>query len=211
VSERINAVRDERGASLIETSFTLLLLGVVMAVFSSLVASVQTAAGREEARVGRNDEAQLALSQLDREIRSGNVLYDPADEIDEHGNVVSGMALRVYTQADAPNRNPGNQCAQWRITDDDTLQTRRWAITNPDSTVTDWWTVATDIVNRSTTPAVPAFSLDANTQYLRVMNITLVVDRPDDAAAPQSFQLSITGRNTQNGFPEDVCDDVPAY
>jgi type II secretory pathway component PulJ len=210
VLERLRQLRSERGATLVEMAITMLLLGVVMAVFGAMVVSIQTAAGRQQARVDRNDEAELALAQLDREIRSGNVLYDPMAEIDPSGDIVPGMSMRIYTQADAPNRNPGNQCAQWRITNG-TLQTRRWAITDPDGTVTDWWTVASDIVNRTTSPQVSAFALEANNQYLRVMNITLVVDRTDDKADPQTFKMSIAGRNTQNGFPEDVCDDVPAY
>ena len=199
----------ERGASLLEVSITTAILGLVMAVFFSVVVSLQSAVGTEEGRIRRTDEARLALAQLDREIRSGNVLYDPATENDPAGDIVPGMALRVYTQADAPNRDPGNQCSQWRITEG-TLQTRRWATTDPEGSVTDWWTVAHDVANRSVTPAVDAFSLDGTPAYKdRMMNITLVVDRDDDAAPPERYQLSITGRNTQYGYPANVCEEVP--
>ena len=210
MSERLRrtVALGERGATLIEVSFTLLILGLVMAVFMTVVASLQTATARQDGRVRRNDEARLALAQLDREIRSGNVLYDPSVEVDPDGDIVPSMSLRIYTQADAPRR--GFMCAQWRITDDK-LQTRRWS-TEPGSESTAWWTVATGIVNRSVTPQVPAFSLDSAAAYGgRIMKIVLVVDRADDAGQPMTFDLSITGRNTQYGYPSDVCEDVPAY
>lgn len=203
---------DEGGLSLIEVSFTMLLLGVVMAVFGSMTASLQTASSREEGRVRRNDEARLALSQLDREIRSGNVLYDPATEMaDPAGDIVPGMTLRIFTQADAPNRNPGSQCSQWRITGD-TLQTRRWAPHDPDTTVTTWWTIAQNVVNRSVSPAVPAFTLDSTSSYAdRVVNIVILVDRDDDLADAQRMELSLTGRNTQNPYSSGICTPIPAY
>ena len=211
MSERLlrPVARDERGASLIEVAVTLTILGLVMAVFMTVVGSLQTAAARQDGRVRRNDEARLALAQLDREIRSGNVLYDPSVESNVSGDIVPSMSLRIYTQADAPRR--GFKCAQWRITDD-TLQTRRWDSADPHNSVTEWWTVSTGIVNRSVSPVVPAFTLDNTTAYGgRIMQIALVVDRDDDAGAPMTFDLAITGRNTQYGYDDDVCSDVPAY
>jgi len=201
---------DERGASVIEVVATLAILGVVMAIFMTVVGSLQTAAARQDGRVRRNDEARLALAQLDREIRSGNVLYDPSTELDPSGDIVPSMALRIYTQADAPRR--GFKCSQWRITND-TIQTRRWSAEGEDEgEATEWWTVATGIVNRSVSPQVPAFTLDDTAAYGgRIMKITLVVDRDDDAGDPMTFDLSLTGRNTQYGYPSDVCEDAPAY
>src|SRR5258708_8346460 len=112
-----------------------------MGMFMTVTGAIQTTAGRQEGRVRRNDEARLALAQLDREIRSGNVLYDPMTESNVSGDIVPGMSLRVYTQADAPNRNPGNQCSQWRITNG-TIQTPRWATADPSGTLPTWRTGA---------------------------------------------------------------------
>lgn len=185
---------------------TLLVLGVVMGVFMTVVSSLQMATARQQGRVERNDDARLALAQLDREIRSGNVLSDPSLESNVSDDVVPNMSLRIYTQADAPNRNPGNQCAQWRITKG-TIQTRRWAKGNFNTTVTPWWTVASNIVNRTVSPPIPAFTRDSTLLYARRMiRIRLVVDRPDDAAKPEEFDMSITGRNTdQKGIAQDIC------
>jgi type II secretory pathway component PulJ len=213
VRSRLRAIRgNEAGTTLIEISMTMLLLGVVMTMFLAFVSSIQNATGRQEARVERNDEVRLALAQLDREIRSGNVLYDPSSETNVSGDVVPGMSLRIYTQADAPNRNPGNQCSQWRITNG-VIQTRRWATADPSGSVTPWWTVAHNIVNRTVSPQVPAFALDtSSTSYgSRLMKIRLVVDRPDDSAGTQEVDLSLTGRNTQYKYPLDICSVVPGY
>jgi len=189
----------------------MIVMSLVMITFMTVMSSVQSATARQEGRVRRTDEARIALQQLDREIRSGNVLYDPVAEIDPAGDIVPSMALRIYTQADAPNRNPGNQCAQWRITDD-TIQTRRWSNTDPEGTVTAWWTVARNVVNRSVSPPVPAFSRDpAATFGRRIINIRLVVDAADDSAGPEEFVLSITGRNTQYRYSDDICATVPSY
>jgi hypothetical protein len=203
---------DERGTTLIEIAVTMVLLGVVMMVFLTFVSSMQNATGRQEARVERNDEIRLALAQLDREIRSGNVLYDPAAETNVGGDVVPGMSLRIYTQADAPNRNPGNQCSQWRITNGQ-LQTRRWASTDPSGTVTAWWTVASNIVNRTVSPQVPAFTRDNTVAAYgnRLLKVRLVVDRSDDQAAPEEVDLSLEGRNTQFSYPYNICSVVPSY
>ena len=200
---------DQRGVSLPEMVVTMALLGVVLAMFFSVLTSMQTAAAREEGRVRRNDEAKLALAQLDREIRSGNVLYDPSTESNVAGDIVPSMSLRVYTQADAPSR--GYQCAQWRVTNS-TLQARWWSKDDPAGTVTEWWTVARDVVNRTVSPAVPAFELDGTSAYGdRIMKIRIVIDNADDHANPMEVAMSITGRNTQYGFPNDVCAVVPAY
>ena len=194
---------------MVESIVTMALLGVILAIFFTVLTSIQTAAARQEGRVRRNDEAKLALAQLDREIRSGNVLYDPSTESNVAGDIVPNMSLRIYTQADAPSR--GYQCAQWRVTSN-TLQARWWSKDDPAGTVTEWWTVATDVVNRTMSPAVPAFELDDTAAYGgRIMAIRLVVDNADDQGGPMEVAMSITGRNTQYGFPNDVCAVVPAY
>lgn len=206
-------LRDETGATLVETLITMALVGVVLGMFLTALEQMQSGVVRAEGRSARNDEVRLALAQMDREIRSGNVLYDPIDEVPDPANdILPSMSMRIYTQSNAPTRNPGNQCVQWRVSGG-TLQTRMWADA-PSPPATPWRTVARDIVNRDLPTPVPAFALDPS-YHKRVIRITLVVDRADDAAEPQEMQLSITGRNThydQNDEGDDaVCSDVPPY
>ena len=204
-------LREETGATLAETMITLALVGVVLTMFLAALESMQTGVVRAEGRSARNDEVRLALAQMDREIRSGNVLYDPAAETPDPANdIVPSMTMRIYTQTNAPTRNPGNQCVQWRISGG-TLQTRMWA-DGPNPPATPWRTVASDIVNRDLPTPVPAFALDPNPSYYkRIIRITLVVDREDDAADPQHTTLSITGRNTRYQQSDTVCNVVPPY
>src|SRR5207253_5872781 len=127
-TSRRRAVRDaarrrlrlESGMTLAELMVTMSVLSVVLAMFLTILISVQNAVGRESDRSQSNDQARLAVEELDKEIRSGNVLYDPslagkAWSDDAANSIYPGMSLLVYTQTNAVTRNPGNRCVQWRI------------------------------------------------------------------------------------------------
>ena len=88
------------------------------------------------------DQARLGVQQLDRQIRSGNLIYNPAAENDSANGIQPGLSLRVYTQSNSVQR-----CVQWRIYNK-LLQTRSWTTTwQVDDIVTAWRTVADHIVN----------------------------------------------------------------
>ena len=72
--------RDERGMSLPELLIAMSILSIVLLVFGSVLATVQGAVVRQDSLSQTLDQSRLALQQLDREMRSGNVLYDPALE-----------------------------------------------------------------------------------------------------------------------------------
>jgi len=55
-------------------------MGVVVTAFLSILASVEKGVARESDRSNNNDQARLALQEIDKEIRSGSLLYDPAGE-----------------------------------------------------------------------------------------------------------------------------------
>lgn len=208
--------------TLVEMLIAMAVLGIIVPIFLTSLISVQTRVGRQTDRSLTNDQARLAVEQLDREIRSGNLLYDPKDETPAY------MSLRVYTQTNASTRTPGNRCVQWRIVGGQ-LQRRDWSITwRTDGVVSGWRVVADHLVNQTVSPAVPVFKLDpdpakgytcvancsdpnpANRRYAgRSLVVTLLVN--EDASSGQNVRLqsSITGRNTQYGYPVSVCDDIP--
>jgi Tfp pilus assembly protein PilW len=66
--------------TLVELVVAMSILGVVLLVFTSVLASVQRGVVRQDTLSQTLDSARLAIQQLDRELRSGNVLYDPALE-----------------------------------------------------------------------------------------------------------------------------------
>jgi prepilin-type N-terminal cleavage/methylation domain-containing protein len=197
--------RDEGGLSLPELLVAMFVFGIVMLIFTSTMASVQGAVVRQENLSQTNDQARLALEQLDHEIRSGNVLYDPADEV---APLEPYYAVRLYTQTNSETRG-SYTCVLWMIDEEGQLLTRRWP---PDDVgdATDWRVVATGIVNKDL--GIPAFSLDADPlKGERTLDVDLRVNADLDRFPSSTFELtqSLTGRNTSYGFPVSVCGDTP--
>jgi len=202
---------DERGMTLIEVSITMLLLGMVLAMLFQSLTSVQTSVERQLGRTERNDRLRLALHAIERQVRSGNVFSDPASANDPTHGIVPNMSVRVYTQADAETAND-SVCIQWRI-HDEKLQSREWSPQwRTDSYATGWRTIAEGVMNRTVSPAVPAFVLPSGEEYgRRILEVELVAegDGPEDTV--QRIESSVTGRNTGFGYPVSICDDSPPY
>lgn len=194
--------KEQSGTSIPELAVALSVMLVVAGAFLSVVISLQTNLVRQQRRSDNNDQARLAVEQLDREIRSGNVLYNPATEADPF------YTLRVYTQANAPTRTPAFQCVQWLI-EDDQLKRRHWPPNEPEL-VTPWRIVAEGIVNR--TVGEEAFQLDPEPSKggrTVMINLTVNGSLAEDPDATIRIQTSLTGRNTSLGFSSDVCADLP--
>ena len=190
-------MRDQRGLTLVELTMTIFLLGIVMSicvqVFITIGRSVQTTDQTSQ----NTDQARLAVQQIDRQIRSGNVLYDPAAE------TPAGLALRVYTQSNGDQR-----CVQWRITNG-TLQTRSWSESwTVDGDVSGWRNVAQGLVN---TTSAPAFALDSGSGFGdRLINIRVLVNADLVHQKTVEFKASVTGRNTEYGYSKTICNVIPA-
>jgi prepilin-type N-terminal cleavage/methylation domain-containing protein len=201
--------RDESGMTLPELMIAMSIFAFVVMIFITTLASIQRATARQSADSINNDAARLAMIELDREIRSGNVLYDPASESP------AGFVLRIYTQSNANTRtpSPGYVCRLWEVTTGGVLRTRTWPPLQPED-ASDWVTVAEGIINRMKSPTVAAFSRSdpASATGGRVVYITLLVNN-DYSAHPNEtvrIQQAITGRNTSYGFPVNVCSQTPS-
>lgn len=197
--------RDE-GMTLAELLVAMMILSTTLAVFLSVLNSVQRGVAQQDYQGRNTDQARLAIEQLDREIRSGNVLYDPSVEANP------GFVLRVYTQSNADTRTPapGYVCALWEITPDNVLRTRRWPPLQPEL-ATNWRVVAEGIVNED--EGAPAFALDPDSDKGgRVIDLTLLINNDPEHRPEQTIrvQSSVTGRNTSYGFPENVCEVLPS-
>jgi type II secretory pathway pseudopilin PulG len=197
--------------TLIELMVSMAILSAALVIFLGTLASIQVAVDRQGNRSINNDQARLAAEQLDHEVRSGNLLYDPALENDPANGIYPGMSLRIYTQVNANVREPGNQCVQWRILNSQ-LQERRWGIDwrNDPTTVTHWTVVAHGIVNQQVSPPTPAFAQDP-TKGGRTIIISFLVSANPDAGTNVLIKESVTGRNTEYGYPSNVCADIPPY
>jgi prepilin-type N-terminal cleavage/methylation domain-containing protein len=199
----LRRLRRDEGFSLPEVLIASAMLLVVLATFLTVVESMNRSVMRQQDRSISNDQARLAVEQLDREIRSGNVLYDPA------GEALADYSFRIYTQSNAPTRDPGFQCVQWVIVDQNLLR-RAWPPGNPED-VGAWRVIAENVVNVEV--GQPAFSLDPDADKGgRTVDIVLIVDSTPDDPTNRAVRIetSLTGRNTSFGFPVNVCEPAPA-
>jgi type II secretory pathway pseudopilin PulG len=206
-----SSLREEAGFTLVELMITMAMMVMVVVVFLSVFWNVNQGVATQRERSIANDQARLAIENLDREIRSGNVIYDPAVE-DE-----PGYGFRIYSQSNAPTRSSsiytnaqGFTCVEWAINDDEELVRRFWKPGTP-TVFADWRVLAENVVNKVPGIDQPAFTVDT-VNAPRTVVITLMVDTDtaETVSRPVRIQTSITGRNTTVGFPSTVCDPGPA-
>ena len=204
---------DEGGITLAELLVAMSMMAVVMLVFTNTLASVQRTVVEEQVRSDLNDQARLVLQTLDRQVRSGNLLYDPADESEDPVDAAArGFMFRVYTQAQYGGGDDA-RCVLWLLDGEQRLLSRSWPEGSPDDvTATGWRVVATGVVNRAIDPSgavEPAFDLAATGRTIDVQ-ILMNPDLEHRPEATQAFGLSLTGRNTSFGYPATVCENLPS-
>ena len=195
---------DERGITLVEMIVAMMILSIVSLVFTTTLSSVQRAVVREEVRTQLNDNARLAIQTLDRQVRSGNLLYPPSSESDPYGGT-AGYMFRVYTQANTPTEGQF-RCALWLIDDRQQLKYQWWPALQPED-ATGWTIVTGGVINR--TLGIPAFSVDSSNRTASV-HFYLNPSYSTDSSATQQVKASLTGRNTSFGYPVDICEDLPS-
>jgi type II secretory pathway component PulJ len=218
VIARLRATRgragEESGLTLVELCVCILILSFAMGALFMVLPVVQQAFNREQERSQSNDQARLAVEEMDKEIRSGNLLYDPSNENDPTHFIYPYMSLRVYTQTNADSRIPSTRCVQWRI-NNNILQRRAWATDWQNGGVVEGWrTIATGIVNNSVSPTVPAFKLDPDSAKGNRTLIITILSRDNTEAGsntPVQITQSVTGRDTEYGYPAQVCSAIPPY
>lgn len=208
--------RRDGGYSLVEMIVAMsIFTGLLLVVFSVLVSITQQTSDNM-ARTRQVEQLRVGLMQIDRQVRSGNVISDPAGETLAGSGVEPGYSLRVYTQADGVL-----QCAQWRVVFDGAEQGRleyrswdpQWVSTGE---VEPWRVVARDLVDqRATDPsAVAPFSnqIAAGGSEAQAVRVTLwLKDAKADARSKAATVSSVlTGRNTVFGYPADECGTIPA-
>lgn len=187
---------------MVEVMVTVALMGIVAAALVSFLTASQSNLERQAARTINNDEVRLAVESLDREVRSGNVVYNPTGETYAPGDVAAGMSLRVYSRTNGDPR-----CVQWRITSSGELQRRTWSpywyLGKPGAVVSGWRTVATDITNRN--ESVLAFTRpQTNIVTVRVRANS---DSSGAKGSTVEVQQSVSGRNTSH-FPDGDATEV---
>jgi prepilin-type N-terminal cleavage/methylation domain-containing protein len=211
------AIRDQReirpspdaGFTLVELLVAMAILSIVLLVFTTTFSSIQRAVSDQQVRSVNNDNVRLALENLDRLVRSGNVLIDPAvTDTDCKASGSSHQCLLAYTQANGTTAEPA-RCIQWRV-EGTTLQTRYWlpAPASKAATVTTWRDVADGILNLQTSPVTQTFNLDPDPlkQDRSVEILFLVGTSAEGLDGPIArVEASLTARNTSYGYLSDAC------
>jgi prepilin-type N-terminal cleavage/methylation domain-containing protein len=199
----------DAGFTLSELIIATAIFSIVSLVFTTTFASIQRAASNQQVRSVNNDNVRLALENLDRLVRSGNVLTDPSitdTDCKSSGSVY--QCLLTYSQANGTTAQPA-RCIQWRV-EGTTLQTRWW-LPKPASkaaTVTAWRDVADGILNLQTTPITRTFRLDPDPlkQDRSVEVLFLVGTSVGGLDGPTArVEASLTARNTSYGYLSDAC------
>ena len=206
--------------TLVELAVAMVLLVIAASIYLGALTTVYSGVNRQQRRSEINDEARNAVQQIDREVRSGtfisnaagNYVYDPATESFAAPTCggyacVAGYSVRVYSQANFTTRGVGAPvCVQYLVTTDRRLLRRSWVSGSPASS--GWQTIATNVVNRDLTPAVPAFAMDGSSGT-KVIGVTFLVNnRLGQSDAPRTVRIatSIALRNYGSGDP---CTPIP--
>lgn len=163
------------------------LLGVV----GMFLVSAQRTVNREEQLGAANDQARLAMEQLDREVRSADFILTLDDS-----------SLLVASQSNAPAQ--GTRCIQWTI-DERELRRRTWPPASP-ANATAWRTIAEHLVNEDLGEAtfeLPDTEANRVSTGGRSVEATFLVNTDLDGHpdATIGIEQSLTGRNIAAGSP----------
>jgi type II secretory pathway component PulJ len=171
--------RDERGTSVIEVSVASLLLALVLSVVLPLLTGMQSDVNQAQDRSSTNDEASIALAQLQNDIHGANVIDAPTAL-----GGLTGAALSLFTQSGGPPYH----CVQYQVTGGE-LQRRGRVSGTGVAWGSTWATIATGVTNGASNTPPFAQSTDLQTIAVRIL-----VNK-GSSVTPLDVNTSITGRN----------------
>lgn len=200
------------GLTLIEMLVTMIIFSLAVGLLFQAVIKVQKYTSANQNTSDTSGQLRLALDQIDRQVRSGNVLGNPANETS--ASCIAGGAgtcVRVYTQA-----NGSLRCVQWQVTTAGAaagtriLQSRNWSPTwqtdpNPSASVTPWVVQARGL---APTQAINPFTISASSAGVLQVRLEAVDPRRPGSRVP--ITSSLFGRNTNYGYTSNECTPAPS-
>jgi len=219
----------DQGFTLSELLVSMTIFGLLMGFTFAILISIMYQSADTQSRALALTDMRLGISQIDRQVRSGDVILDPAAEPYSAAGVDPFYSMRILTQEDGKAR-----CAQWRVIDHDgngfgNLEFRTWDPAYPSpAEYTPWGVVAHNIVDVGVHPTSvldieeddpstwPPFWVDmvgggaTQAQFVRV-TLRLKAPGGDPDSIPASVTTVITGRNTVFGYPSTSCSHIPPY
>lgn len=213
VRARLRSAGPQRGSTLVEMLVAMSIFSLAMTLVFGAVITVMRKSSDVQKSADASSALRISLERIDRQVRSGNVLYSPAGETSPGctGDPVSksGTCMRVFTQANGPER-----CVQWQVMADpaspgtNLLQTRSWSLnwaTGGDHTP---WATITRGLAIMPVGSYP-FTLRSESIYgARLLDVTLAAY---DARRKTSVVItsSMSGRNTTYGYSGLQCASLP--
>lgn len=205
----------DAGITLIETLVSMAVFSIAISMVYSAVILVAGKTRDVEGSAEAASQVRQALAQMDRQVRSGNVLYSPANEaLPCTGSVStsSGTCMRVYTQVDGQAR-----CVQWQVLADPAvpgtslLRSRSWGPDyTPGGPTSGWGTVARGLVSSaSVDPFALAGGGGGGAYGPRLLNVRFEAVDERRAGVPTLITSSLSGRNTNYGYDGGQCTPVP--
>jgi hypothetical protein len=203
------------------------IFALLMSFTFTILINVMYQSRDSQSRALALQDMRLGVSQIDRQVRSGNVIVDPESETVATSGVEKFYSMRILTQESGRER-----CAQWRVIDSDgdgfgNLEFRTWdpaydAVLD----VTPWGVVAHNIIDVGIHPTSslqilpddestwPPFWVDktlgtrTEAQFVRI-TLRLKAPGQDEDSSIAAVTTVITGRNTIFGYPSSSCSKVP--
>jgi prepilin-type N-terminal cleavage/methylation domain-containing protein len=206
-------LRREDGFTLTEMLVSMIVFGIAISMVYTALIKVQSYTSDVQGSADANSELRQAVAMIDRQVRSGNVLYSPANEHSPSTCTASGSSagtcMRVYTQA-----NGAQRCVQWQVTADPAhpgtqlVRSRSWSPTwQTDGNYTGWNTEARGLI---TNPSGPPFTLQGAVNAYSQRYLVVRFEAKDPRRPkPAVITSSLAGRNTNYGYDAGMCNPAP--
>jgi len=204
----------DQGFTLLETLVSMIVFSIAIAMVYTAIIKVQHYTTDVQGSADANAELRQAIAVIDKQVRSGNVLYSPANEVTPSSCTASGTdagtCMRVYTQANGLQR-----CVQWQVIADpghvgtQMVRSRSWSPNwQTDGVYTTWKTDARGLV---ATPSQAPFTLAGavNAYSSRFLVVRFEAKDPRRGNNPAVITTSLAGRNTNYGYDGGLCNPAP--
>jgi Tfp pilus assembly protein PilW len=186
----------DRGTTLAELAVAMFVSGVVVALAAQIVISVTRDTNTAITAANRVDSVRLALDAVDRQVRSGAVLY-----IEPSGGTCSadgsgGNCLRVATQADGTT-----SCVQLQLVPDqagDGSQVLRSRTYSPDwasGGVVGAWRQVTNELAAPTSAGAPFILARQSGVGSQALTVQFAAPQTSSSAAPIKLTATYVPRN----------------
>jgi len=207
--------RDDGGFTLIESLVAMIVFGIAIAMVYTALIKVQKYTVDVQGSADANFQLRQSVAVIDRQVRSGNVLYSPANETSPSSctavGTSAGTCMRVYTQA-----NGAQRCVQWQVIADPAhpgtqmLRSRSWSPDWQTDNVFSGW--QTDARNLIASPSAPPFTLQGavNAYSQRYLVVRFEAKAPRRGNTPAVITDALAGRNTNYGYDSGLCSPAPA-